>query len=148
MELNKQGYLACGLEGSDAAKEFFVSNNVYIWDLRWPIDLSILPIKDRKFDLAFSLEVAEHIDPLYADVYINNLCLLSDTILISAASPGQKGHGHVNCAPRGYWVDKFAKQGYINMKGTESLWRTAFLPYKDKKELSSYFKNVICFERR
>jgi len=139
------GYEGWGIEGSAAAEEFMVTGQVTIWDLR---EILFIKAKDKKFDLAFSLEVAEHIEPFYSDIYIQNLCLLSNTVLISAASPGQKGHGHVNCVTRQFWIDAFKRHNYINMKGFENRWREALVPYRTKKELSSYFKNVICFRRK
>jgi len=144
-EFNDRRIGAWGIEGSPAAKEFFVHNNISVQDLREPI-LGGKQVK--KYDLAFSLEVAEHIDPMSSGVYCDNLCLLSDTILISAATPGQKGHGHVNCAPRMYWIEKFKRRGYLNMKGIENTWRNMLSTWATKKELSSYIKNGIIFKRR
>lgn len=131
-----------GLEGSKAAEEFFVTDQIAVKDLRKPVGFYGL-----KYDLAYSLEVAEHIESAYSDIYIDNLCTLSDTILISAASPGQKGHGHVNCAPRQYWVDKFLAKGYFNYTGLEALWRLNLWEWKHKKELSSYIRNAIIFKK-
>ena len=76
------------------------------FDLTGAIDLG------RKFDLAISLEVAEHIDKEYADRFIDNICRHSDTILFSAAHVGQGGDGHVNEQPIEYWIDKFSNRGY------------------------------------
>jgi hypothetical protein len=140
---NKHDYFSWGIEGSQAAKEFFETTNITVADLRQPLIYSLYV----KFKVAFSLEVAEHIDPTFANQYVDNLIRLSDTILISAASPGQKGHGHVNCVPKSYWVQKFKLKGFKRMIGFENKWRTALIPHQSKKELSSYFKNVICFRR-
>ena len=99
-EFQRLGFEAAGIEGSEAAKEFFVTDvNMYVLDLRKAIEFYEEDLKKKVFDLAYSLEVAEHIHPDFVETYIDNLCLLSDTVLISAASPGQKGHGHVNCCP-------------------------------------------------
>lgn len=144
-EFNDRKICANGIEGSSAAKEFFVHKNIIVQDLREPI-FEGKPIK--RYDLAFSLEVAEHIDPMSTGVYCDNLCSLSDTILISAATPGQKGHGHVNCAPRMYWIEKFKRRGYLNMKGIENTWRNQLSGWVTKKELSSYIRNGIIFKRR
>ena len=76
------------------------------FDLTGAIDLG------RKFDLAISLEVAEHIDKEYADRFIDNICRHSDTIIFSAAHVGQGGDGHVNEQPIEYWIDKFSNRGY------------------------------------
>lgn len=42
----------------------------------------------KKYDLAISLEVAEHIPSEKSDVFLDNLCNASDTVLFSAAIPG------------------------------------------------------------
>ena len=65
-----------------------------------------------KFDLAISLEVAEHIDGKYADIIIESLCNHSDAILFSAALPMQGGTGHINEKPCSYWAERFAQFDY------------------------------------
>lgn len=146
-ELKGLGLNSWGIEGSEAAKEFFVTSRISIFDLRKSL-IDDTTDMDTRFDLAFSLEVAEHIHPDYADVYVDNLCSLSDDVLISAAIPGQKGHGHVNCAPKNYWLKKFKEFGYVNMRGLENNWKSELGQYRTKKELSSYIKNVIVFRRK
>ena len=142
--LKEREIAACGIEGSREANAYFVTDDISNYDLRLP-----LPFRGvKKLDLAFSLEVAEHIEPEYADVYVQNLCSSSDTILISAASPGQKGHGHYNCQPRGYWIEKFQAFGYENIFRLEVLWRANLSEVGYKKELDSYRKNSMVFKRR
>jgi len=65
-----------------------------------------------RFDLAVSLEVAEHLPAAVADRFIANLTALSDVVLFSAAIPGQGGVGHINCQWPSYWHPKFAAHGY------------------------------------
>lgn len=142
---NQNGVKSQGIEGSEAAKEFFVSDDICIWDLR--ISFDSLYGRKASYDVVMSLEVAEHIEPEYVNDYVDNLCSLGNQILISAASPGQKGHGHVNCQPRSYWEGLFFEKGYIADQQHEELWRHCLLQYKHKKELSSYYKNAICFRK-
>ncbi|MCI5968659.1 hypothetical protein [Helicobacter sp.] len=66
----------------------------------------------KPFTLAQSLEVAEHIDMLYAENFIDLLTSLSDIVLFSAAIPFQPGTHHINCQPPQYWADKFLARGY------------------------------------
>lgn len=47
--------------------------------------------ENRKFDIAISLEVAEHISEENAFNFINKLCKLSDVVVFSAAVPKQGG---------------------------------------------------------
>lgn len=67
-----------------------------------------LPIKD-KFDLAFCLEVAEHLTPQRAPSFIEELTRLSDIIIFSAAIPGQGGDHHFNEQWLPYWKTLFEK---------------------------------------
>lgn len=75
-------------------------------DLSVPFDLG------RRFDLAISLEVAEHIAPERADVFLDNLARHADVILFSAAIPRQGGTGHVNEQWPDYWAAKMAARGF------------------------------------
>ena len=70
-------------------------------------------IVDDKYDLAVSLEVAEHLPIECADSFIENLTKLSDIVLFSAAIPFQGGIGHVNENWPEFWAGKFAKFDYV-----------------------------------
>ena len=89
----------------------------------------------RKFDMAMSLEVAEHLEEKYADTFVDTLCRHSDTILFSAAHVGQGGDGHVNEQPIDYWVEKFKKNGYI--------WRDIRDIFKDNYDIEQWYKDNI-----
>ena len=65
-----------------------------------------------RFDLALSLEVAEHVEPQFADGLVAGLCDLAPSILFSAAIPGQGGHGHHNEQWPDYWAERFRTHGY------------------------------------
>lgn len=75
-------------------------------DLEQPI------VSDERFDLAMSLEVAEHLSPGRAESLVRELCGFSDRILFSAAVPGQGGVHHVNEQWQDYWMELFRRQGY------------------------------------
>jgi len=66
----------------------------------------------HKFDVCLCLETAEHIEPQFADTFIETLVGSSDTIMFSAAKPGQGGVGHYNLQPQSYWLEKFSKWGF------------------------------------
>lgn len=66
----------------------------------------------NKFDLALCLEVAEHLAPAAADGLVKNLTQLSNTILFSAAIPGQGGYKHINEQWATYWQAKFAQHDF------------------------------------
>jgi glycosyltransferase involved in cell wall biosynthesis len=65
-------------------------------------------------DWVLSLEVGEHIPKEYEDVFIQNLINHSKKgIILSWATPGQPGDGHVNCQPNEYIVDIMRSHNYI-----------------------------------
>jgi len=68
---------------------------------------------DRRFDLALSLEVAEHLPPARAQSFVADLVSLAPAVLLSAAIPGQGGHHHVNEQWPEYWAALFAQHGYV-----------------------------------
>lgn len=67
---------------------------------------------NRRFDMAISLEVAEHLPPERGPSFVRQLCALSDKILFSAAVPAQGGTGHVHENWPEYWALLFARQGF------------------------------------
>lgn len=72
-----------------------------------------LPLLLGSYDLVVCLEVAEHIPVQFADVLIDSLCYHANTVVFSAATPGQGGHGHVNEQPFEYWAAKFSARGFV-----------------------------------
>lgn len=64
-----------------------------------------------RFDLAVSLEVAEHLPPARARSFVADLCALAPVVLFSAAIPGQGGTGHINEQWPAYWCELFEAEG-------------------------------------
>lgn len=75
-------------------------------------DLSEAVALPRTFDLAVSLEVAEHLPEAAADTLVASLASLAPVVVFSAAIPGQGGVGHVNEQWPDYWAEKFAASDY------------------------------------
>lgn len=75
-------------------------------DLAEPLDLG------RTFDLAQSVEVAEHLPTAASDVFVETMTRHAPLVLFGAAPPGQGGRGHINEQPYSFWRDRFAQQGY------------------------------------
>jgi len=67
---------------------------------------------NKTFDLAYSIEVAEHLPDALADRFVGFLVRMSGLLIVTAAVPGQGGHGHINEQPAEYWISKFAAQGF------------------------------------
>jgi SAM-dependent methyltransferase len=64
------------------------------------------------FDLAVSLEVAEHLPRSAAEAFVAGLVGLAPAVLFAAAVPGQGGEGHVNEQWPTYWQELFEQHGY------------------------------------
>jgi SAM-dependent methyltransferase len=67
----------------------------------------------RTFDLAISLEVAEHLPPLSADGFVESLTKLAPAVLFSAAIPFQGGTQHLNEQWPDYWAALFKNRDYL-----------------------------------
>jgi SAM-dependent methyltransferase len=65
-----------------------------------------------RFDLAVSLEVAEHLPDSAATGFVDGLVALAPAVLFSAAVPGQGGNRHVNEQWPDYWRALFDKHDY------------------------------------
>ncbi|MBF0614645.1 MAG: class I SAM-dependent methyltransferase [Magnetococcales bacterium] len=76
-------------------------------DLSRPVDL------ERRFDLAMSLEVAEHLPEASAAILVASLTRHADWVLFSASPPGQGGEYHINEQPYEYWKELFENQNYL-----------------------------------
>ena len=66
----------------------------------------------RTFDLVVSLEVAEHLPPDRAAVFVESLTHLGHAVLFSAAVPRQGGMNHVNERWQDYWAVLFFERGW------------------------------------
>jgi hypothetical protein len=78
-------------------------------DLNKPV---VLP-NDEHFDLAISLEVAEHLEGSSAVTFVNSITRLSDVIIFGAAFTAQGGVNHINEQPHTYWAQLFHDHGYL-----------------------------------
>jgi len=84
--------------------------DVSAWDLTRP---SPIPGGPDRFDLALSIEVAEHVPATYAEAFVEYVGGASDRVLLTAAPPGQGGTGHVNEQPKSYWIERFATRNFL-----------------------------------
>lgn len=97
-----------GIEGTKHwipyIKKYF-GDQYIIADLRQPLPIT------RKFDLAISFEVLEHLEKEFSSIAIDNLTRLSDTICCSAC-PISGGFHHFNPQPKSYWIEKFERRNF------------------------------------
>ncbi|QEH31922.1 hypothetical protein OJF2_03890 [Aquisphaera giovannonii] len=106
-------------------------------DLNQPGDLS-----DRRYDLAISVEVGEHVQPANSPALVRSLTQLSDVVLFSAAVPGQGGTGHVNERWPSDWADLFDREGY------ETIDVLRGMIWDDDRLCFWYRQNVLLFLNR
>jgi len=78
-----------------------------------PTDLRRRIAVDRRFDLAISMEVAEHLPYHRSETFVRDLVALSDVVLFSAALPYQGGVDHVNEQWLEFWAILFQRYGYV-----------------------------------
>jgi len=100
-----------GIDGEflDKGKLVIPLENFKESDLRLPFAFP------RRFDLLLCIEVAEHLPPSSANEFVQCLCRHSDTIVFSAAIPGQGGQNHMNEQWPRYWEAKFNEQGFSRL---------------------------------
>lgn len=93
-----------GLDGEWVREHLEIKQDEFlVCDLTQEINLR------EKYDLAISLEVAEHLPEKYAKIFINNLVRHADIVLFSAAAPYQGGTHHVNEQYPSYWEKIFSE---------------------------------------
>jgi 2-polyprenyl-3-methyl-5-hydroxy-6-metoxy-1,4-benzoquinol methylase len=129
-----------GIEGSINGVQICTTKglNVAHHDLRLPF------LSDQKYDVAVSIEVAEHIEEEYADIFIDMLTGLSDTIIFTA-SPLQDEKYHFNVKDKSYWTEKFSERNYYELECVEFM--------SDLVEFISsrrdyLYKNMIVLKRK
>ncbi len=134
-----------GMEGSPFAfKHLLVPDHLVVrHDLRKPFQF------DRRWDLALSLEVAEHIDDVDTDNYVRILCNASDVVVITAAPLGQGGTRHVNEHSRSWWTEKFSGAGYrYDAAATDKMILGIREAKAQQKFVASWFEpNIMVFRR-
>lgn len=138
-----------GLEGAKTVSKYLVipESDVAFRDLRVPMySAPFLPIP-LKYDLAMCLEVVEHIEIEFADILVENLCVMGDKILLSAAPPGQGGHHHVNCQHPEYWDKKFLRGNYKRNQEVAEKVKYYLLPWKHKPGIKAFYQNMLYYEK-
>lgn len=70
---------------------------------------------DRKYDLAFCLEVGEHISTGKSSTLVDSLTNAADVILFAAALPGQGGSHHINEQWPDFWQRLFQNKDFVRI---------------------------------
>lgn len=99
---------------------------------------------DKKYDLAISLEVAEHLPEKSAKLFVESLVKASDIILFSAAIPFQKGTDHINGQWPDYWNNFFVEKGYVAMDFLRNkIWNEVGVEWWYKQNILLFVKKDI-----
>lgn len=126
-----------GLEGGQVPKSKLQidQSNFQKADFRQPVNVG-------RFDLACSLEVAEHLPPGASEQFVDSLCRAAPAVLFSAAVPFQGGVDHVNERWLSDWCAMFAKHDYIPVDAVRPhIWKMEKIPYW-------YRQNLLLFVHR
>lgn len=130
-----------GYDGAPAALTgSALGDKIKLHDLCRPLKLN------RRFDLGLCLEVAEHLEASCAKTLIDTLTNLSDTIIFTAATPGQgpKSIGHINEQMPAYWLKLFTQKNFkLNKKLTAKIKREM----RKAKIVWWLTKNLMVFEK-
>lgn len=101
--LREFGRLGCLVRGVDGiAGREFVDEHDYTTG-PW--------VPDRRYDLAWSCEFVEHVEPSYIGNFFATF-EAAELLLMTHATPGQGGHHHVNCQPSSYWIERLEARGF------------------------------------
>lgn len=133
IELGVEDVLGVDGEWVDPNALSFPSDRFLARDLRKPLQVG------RRFDLALSLEVAEHLPGTAAEILVQSLVSLAPAILFSAAIPMQGGVEHVNEQWQSYWAAHFAEHGYRPMDLARPL------VWTDSRVAPYYAQNVLLY---
>ena len=124
-----------GIDGKWLKKDMLISNNFEL--ITHELE-TLIPVL-HAYDLAISLEVAEHLPESRAESFIRDLCKLSKVILFSAAIPNQGGDNHINEQWQSYWYGMFRDNKYVGLDIIRhQVW-------EDKQVKSWYKQNCLMY---
>lgn len=125
-----------GLDGAYVASDLRRVANFIEADLAWPLHAV------GTFDLAISLEVAEHLPHARGASFVADLTALAPVVLFSAAIPFQGGNRHVNERWQDEWAAEFARHDYLPIDAIRpAVWT-------DRRVKWYYAQNTILYARR
>jgi len=105
--LHEKGKEIRGVELSQDVQEFLPE------EIKDQVDIGDFGEARGSYDLVCCIEVAEHIEPARSNELVDTLCALSNELIyFTAATPGQPGHGHINCRPHEHWMKWFGRRGW------------------------------------
>ncbi len=127
-----------GLEGDWLDPEDLVIDRASLTphDLREPLP------ELGQFDLAISLEVAEHLPPTRTATFVEDLCKRAPAVMFSAAIPLQGGVGHLNERWPSWWAKLFAAHNFAAVDCIRPM------IWSDNDIATWYRQNTLLYMRR
>lgn len=105
-------------------------------------DLTKKYTANKKYDMAISVEVGEHLPENSADNLVDSLTTASDVILFSAALVNQSGTYHINEQYPEYWAAKFIARGYTTIDYIRKhIWNDDSIDWWYRQNLLLFVKN-------
>jgi len=104
------------------------------------VDLEKKIVTEKRYDLAISIEVAEHLPEKSAKIFVETLASASDIILFSAAIPYQGGENHLNEQWQDYWYSLFEEVGYLGIDIRSLIWNDNRIGYIQRQNIMLYVK--------
>jgi len=131
-----------GLEYSKAGLAYCRARNLNV--IKFDLEKDVF-VGSRTFDVAISMEVAEHLPESVAGRYVALLSQVARVVVLTAAHPGQRGNDHVNLQPRSYWVSMFQRQGFTLDEDTTERWRSR---WQADGVARFYCENLMLFRKQ
>ena len=105
------------------------------------LNLNKLELSDEKFDLAMSLEVAEHLEESSSEKFVEYLTNSSDLVLFGSAYENQGGTNHINEQKHSYWGKKFISKGFLPFDlFREKFWNDSQVGFWYRQNIFLYIK--------
>jgi hypothetical protein len=124
-----------GVDGAyvDVASLLIPAERFTPHDLTTPLRIA------RRFDVALSLEVGEHLIEAVAPTFVESLVAAAPVVVLTAPVPNQPGTQHLNGQWPEYWAQLFRSRGYV-----------AFDPFRlrlwdDRRVEYWYAQNMVVF---
>jgi cyclopropane fatty-acyl-phospholipid synthase-like methyltransferase len=95
-----------------------LAEHIEVFDLNKPYQTH------KKYDLAISIEMLEHLRPESANNAVRSICRSANICVITACPPVGRNSLHLNEQPFQYWVDLFKKHGAPLDVGTTDVLRS------------------------
>lgn len=127
-----------GMDGDWIKKEELLDSEIAFN----PTNLNELELSGEKFDLAMSLEVAEHLEESSANNFVDYLTNSSDIVLFGSAYENQGGTNHINEQKHSYWAKKFANKGFLPFDFfREKFWDNSKVGFWYRQNIFLYIKD-------